>query len=124
VRAKSLKKSKRKCLVGRLDNVFSRFIRQRDERCVTCGSRDNLQCGHLFSRQSYSTRWDPDNAFAQCSSCNLKHEYDSYPLTNWFLGMFGKTAYDRLHAKYKSLRKFSNTELEEMIREYQEKLNG
>ena len=83
------KTSDRKRLVKKLDKVFSQYIRFRDQRCVTCGSRENLQCGHLFSRTAYSTRWHPRNAFCQCSSCNLRHEHDPYPLVLASLGAIG-----------------------------------
>ena len=41
--------------------------------------RNNIQNGHLFSRASYSTRWDGLNAHAQCQSCNFRHEFDPVP---------------------------------------------
>ena len=115
------KKSDRKKLVEHLDKVFSIYIRRRDKRCVCCGTDKNLQCGHLFSRNSYSTRWNDKNAYAQCSSHNLIHEHDPYPLTNYFLSMFGKEVYDDLHAVYSSQVKFGNAILEEMIEYYKGK---
>ena len=117
------KTSERKKLVARLDRVFSQYIRKRDERCVCCGASENLQCGHLFSRNSYSTRWNERNAFCQCAGCNYKHEFDAYPLTNYFLSIFDKDEYDALHTLYKTQVKYGNEVLEDLIAFYKDRLN-
>lgn len=114
--------AERKALVKEADRVFSLYIRKRDGHCVCCGTTENLQCGHLFTRGTYSTRWDEDNAFAQCGGCNLKHEHDTYPLTNYFLNRFGKAAYDELYKKHKTPAKFTNADLRDLIKKYKELL--
>lgn len=111
-------KSERKALVKSVDTLHSLFIRRRDSnRCVVCGSRENTQCGHIFSRVAYSTRWDLNkkgNAHCQCSGCNCSHEYDPYPFYNWYINKFGKAEFDRLYVRYKTTRKFTNTQLREL----------
>lgn len=109
------KRNRRKALVREADRVFSEYIRLLDGRCVTCGSVDRLQCGHLFSRTSYSTRWDERNAYTQCASCNLRHEYDPGPLTSYFLSIYSKEDYDRLHEKYRTVKKFTEDDLMAII---------
>jgi hypothetical protein len=116
-------KSKRKRLVAELDKVFSLYIRYRDKKCVLCGKTDSLQCGHIFSRINYSTRWDKMNCWCQCSGCNLKHEYEAYTFYNWFIEKFGKKEFDNLHFQAHQIRKFKDYELEEMIKEYKEKID-
>src|SRR3990167_2512444 len=54
-----------------LDIVFSRYIRARDKKCVTCGATTNLQAGHYMSRVYLATRHSEDNVFAQCVGCNV-----------------------------------------------------
>ena len=117
-------KSERKRLVAQLDKVFSEYIRKRDGACVCCGAVENLQCGHLFTRAAYSTRWHERNAHAQCRSCNMRHEYDTYEYTTFFLNMYGRDEYDRLHKIHCTPRKFSNGELKALIERYREALNG
>lgn len=121
---KPLMPSERMKLVKKADTYFSLYIRQRDGHCVTCGTKENLQCGHLFSRNAYSTRWDEKNAFGQCGSCNLSHEHDPYPLTKYFLTLFGEEEYDRLHAKHRQAVKFSNADLEALAQKYKSKCRG
>lgn len=114
----------RKSLVRELDKAFSDYIRERDGwRCVTCGETDRelLQCGHLFTRAAYSTRWVEANAVCQCSRCNLRNEYDPYPLTTYFLDRFGREKYDELHRLHRTTAKFSDDALRRGIEEYRAK---
>lgn len=116
------KKRKRSAIVRDLDREFSIFIRRRDgNRCVVCGSDHMPQCGHLFSRVAYSTRWDELNCHCQCAKCNINHERDHWPFTKWFLEKFGKKALGDLHAKYNKPRKFLDHELQELLNEYRRK---
>ena len=114
--------SSRKTLVKEADRWFSKYIRLRDGRCVTCGSQQNLQCGHLFSRKSYSTRWDERNAYAQCAGCNLLHEHDPGPLTSYFLSLYSVEDFNRLHGAYRSPRKFTNADLKHLVEVYKTKV--
>lgn len=118
-----LKKPSRKLLVRNLDRIFSLYIRKVYTSCVNCGTTESLTCGHLFSRIAYSTRWDELNCTTQCMSCNMRHEYDSYPLTSWFLDKYGREAYDQLHFKHRKTHKFSNADLQELIVVYTDKYN-
>ena len=121
------KKTSRKTLVRNLDKYLSLYIRQRDKYCVVCGTPNDLTNGHLFSRVAYSTRWDFEvggNCAAQCRSCNLKHEYDPYPYTEWYRNKFGQDKYDQLHRRYKTVRKFTNADLQDLILTIKELLNG
>lgn len=108
----------RKLLVKKLDAKVSKFIRERDKRCVICGSVEQLTNGHLFSRTTYSTRWDTTkdgNCHCQCWDCNYKHEFDPYPFTSWYLKKFGQKKLDELYQRYKTTVKYSSRELLEKI---------
>jgi hypothetical protein len=112
----------RKGLVKKLDTVFSKVVREREKACVTCGSRERLTCGHLFSRQNYSTRWDLDNGHTQCWGCNYKHEFEWEPYRRWFVETYGQEEYDDLYQRHTQVKKFKDYELEEMITKYKELL--
>jgi hypothetical protein len=116
-------KVSRKGLVKKLDDIWSLYIRKRDKRCVVCGTQNNLTCGHLFSRVSYSTRWDPRNTWGQCSSCNYLHESDPYPFTRWFQRKFGLKAYDELHKKYWESVKYTDQQLIDMYEQIKQMLD-
>jgi 5-methylcytosine-specific restriction endonuclease McrA len=113
------KKSDRKKAVESADREMSLYIRARDGRCVVCGSRERLTNGHLFSRVSYSTRWDEDNCMAQCVACNYNHERDFEPFRQKFVD--NGIDIDKLHAKYKQVRKYTTAEIWEIAAYYREK---
>ena len=67
-------------LKNELDKVFSRYIRAKHAdsrgvvRCVTCDREylvGDAQAGHFASRRHMATRWDEDNVWPQCYSCNI-----------------------------------------------------
>jgi hypothetical protein len=120
-----MRKPSRKGVVKKLDAVVSKFIIQRDKRCVTCGSADQPNNGHLFTRTAYSTRWDvtPDgNCHQQCWPCNFRHEHDPYPFTNWYIGTFGKEKYDALHRRFVTVHKYSTPQLLDLYKEISDSL--
>jgi len=117
-----LKKITRKKLVKDLDNIFSKYIRARDGKCIVCGTTVNLQNGHLFSRKAFSTRWSEINCSTQCRNCNYIHTFDFEPYRNAFVKKYGQEQYDKLYLKFKSPLKISNSELELMILYYKNKL--
>ena len=66
-------------LKAKLDKEFSLFIRLRDcmpngyFRCISCGQikpYEQADCGHFHSRRHMATRFDEDNAHAECRACN------------------------------------------------------
>lgn len=68
-------------LKAKLDKVFSLYIRLRDSKpfnyrffkCISCGEIkpfEQADCGHFHSRRHLSTRFDEDNAHAECRACN------------------------------------------------------
>jgi hypothetical protein len=116
----------RKKIIKKLDTVFSKYIRERDHyKCCVCGvtsATHIIQCGHLFSRVSHSTRWDEKNALAQCAGCNLIHEHDFEPLRQAWLSRHSQKEYDLLYTKFKKSTKFTIGELTFLIKHYNNKL--
>ena len=111
------KKTARQRVVKRLDDIVSKYIRERDQACVECGSKENLTNGHVFSRRSYSTRWDISkngNCHTQCWGCNFRHSKDNYEYFNWYIKRFGIEEFDDLRFRYKKTKKYHTPELEEL----------
>lgn len=111
----------RKALVKHLDRAVSDYVIRRDRECVLCGTFLNLTCGHVFSRTSYSTRWDERNVACQCRGCNLRHEHDPYPFFDWYQKKHGKAAFDRLHRDYSTVKKYSNADLAHLLDAWRER---
>ena len=109
------RKPTRKGLVRILDKTMSCLIKKRDIYCVICGTFENLTNGHVFSRVAYSTRWDFDNCFCQCVGCNLRHEYDPYPLMEYARKILGSKKLELLHKKHRTVKKYKTYELAELL---------
>lgn len=77
--------------------VFSLYIRNRDKRCITCGSTNSLQAGHFFHNV---LDFDPENIFAQCARCNhyLSGNLAIYSVN--LLKLLGKKKFDALNIRH------------------------
>lgn len=109
-----MRKITRKGLVRKLDAIVKQIVIARDGKCIVCGTTKNLTPGHLFSRVAYSTRWDLDNVYAQCLSCNFRHESDPYPMTNVLINIHGRGWLEDLHRKYVTPHKYTTPQLKEL----------
>jgi hypothetical protein len=114
--------TERKKLVDKLDKIFSKYIRARDKRSVLSGSTENLVCSHVFSRVSYSLRWSEENCYAMTSGENYRHEFYPQYIYEWFITKYGQDKYDLLYAMWNKTTKFSNSDLQVLIKLYQDKL--
>ncbi len=56
---------------AKADVLFSRLVRDRDHMCVRCGTVNNLQCAHIWSRRYRALRWRFENAITLCSGCHM-----------------------------------------------------
>lgn len=69
-KTKSLAKWKKE-----LDDIFSKYVRQRDQgQCFTCSKKDDpkkMQNGHFVPRQYLAVRYDERNCNCQCYACNM-----------------------------------------------------
>lgn len=72
-------KDETKVLIGKLDDVFSQWIRLSDcdkkgmLKCATCTHFDhwtNFDNGHFMSRRHMATRFERMNCNPQCGGCN------------------------------------------------------
>lgn len=64
---KRQKRSPKDILKDKAWSVFSKWIRKRDKKCITCGSTKTLQAGHFYHAV---LDFDEVNINTQCSGCN------------------------------------------------------
>jgi len=121
------KKLSRGKLVKKLDTVFSQWVRlsKADKKgyctCVTCSKKihwKEIQAGHFQSRKHYSTRWDELNVYPQCVGCNVFKYGEQYKYSLFL----GKEVSEVLYLKSKEIVKFANSDLEDMIKDYSQRL--
>lgn len=122
-----VKVKKKPDLKARLDKEFSLYIRLRDAmpggffRCISCGQIkpfEQADCGHYHSRRHMSTRWDEDNAHAECRNCNrfLADHLISYREN--LIRKIGQMRFDKLAWKASQTKKWSDFEIQELIKYY------
>ena len=121
------KKLTRSKLIKKLDTIFSRWVRLSNSvneicTCVTCGKESHwkdIQAGHFISRKHYSTRWDERNCLPQCVGCNVFKYGEQYKYSLYLGNKLSK----KILVESRVIIKFTNVELEDMIKEYTERFN-
>lgn len=65
------------------------------------------------------------NIHWQCSSCNLQHEFNAYPYTQYMLDRYGRKAVDRLqiHSWSREGKPYTMLELAEIEEQLKAQLN-
>ena len=122
-----IKVRKKTDLVAKLDKAFSRYVRLRDAmpggcfRCISCGQikpYEQADCGHYHSRRHMSTRWDEDNAHAECRACNRFRADHMIGYRENLIAKIGQMRFDKLAWKAAQTRKWSDFELIELTKYY------
>ena len=89
------------------DEVFSKYIRDRDKRCVNCGKTTNLTLSHYWNRYNSATRYDPLNCDTLCwMPCHIRWEKQKQgDYMKFKLKQLGKKGYADLERKARSVVK-------------------
>ena len=120
-----------RALVAKLDRVFSRFVRMKyadndgQVSCVTCGKQAHwkeVHAGHFVKRQHMSLRWDERNVMPQCVRCNLHMGGRQDDYAAYIVNEYGHATFADLIAKKHETKKWTRTELEELISTYSERV--
>lgn len=119
-------------LVKKLDRLFSLYIRLRDAmpngyvRCISCGkikTFDDVDCGHFYSRTHMATRFDEDNCNAECKACNRFSADHLIAYQTNLIRKIGISRFEKLGIKAKSTCHWLDSELEDRIKYYSQKVN-
>jgi hypothetical protein len=120
-------------LEKKLDRVFSEYIRLRDSdeggtgSCVTCGKLlfwREAHCGHFIKRQHRSVRWDERNAALQGAECNTFRGGMQDEFARAIIQRYGMSTFDELMSMKHTAKKYTRSDLEELIELYKSKLAG
>lgn len=123
------KSGKHPDLKAKLDKEFSLYIRLRDSKpfgykyfkCPTCGRVlpfEKADCSHYFSRRSMATRFDEDNCMAECSYDNRFNSEHLHKLRESLIARIGEKRFQILEWKHNQTKKWSDFELQELIKYY------
>lgn len=100
------------------DRVFSLFIRNRDKRCVLCGSDKQLQNGHFVSRGINILRYDTRNCNTCCAVCNIWKNGNMVEYSAFMRRKHGPDIIETLLKEKQKLHQFTRQELESVISKY------
>lgn len=113
-------------LLAKAQKVFNEFIRKRDadKGCISCRTGAVENAGHYLSQGHHSAyRFNEENTNGQCVACNL-HKHGN--LINYRMGLVERIGKERVEflegsAQRRKSHKWERTELEALIKYYQEK---
>lgn len=126
-------KSQVKKLEGKLDEIFSLYIRLRDSeefqfkyfRCISCSQVKSFKyadCGHYFSRKNKSTRYSEINCNTECSHCNRFKADHLHGYHDNLLKKIGQERFDLLQWEAGQTKKYTVFELQALINYYSKKI--
>ena len=116
---KRKKKSRRKGIEDRLDDLWRRVVYKRaGNRCEYCGRGDTLNAHHIFSRSNRAVRWDVDNGACVCVAHHtfgtVSFHKSPLAMTEFINNKRGQEWYNRLMTAAGQPGKMSLGELEEI----------
>ena len=102
----------------------SEYVRRFEKGiCFTCGYQGEwktMQAGHFLHRNCLD--FDLRNIHCQCVKCNKYLSGNLIPYTIKMTEKYGKLVVDELRQLSNQVRKFSRSELEELIKDYKSML--
>ena len=107
----------RRGMIRKLDTVVSKIVRARGY-CLKCGSKNNLQCCHIYTRKFLSTRFDFVNLLCLCASCHAHFHDKPLELGEFVKTMRTKKEYNELKLRANTPRQFASYELEELYEKF------
>jgi len=125
------KKSEYKKLKDKAWTLFSKYLRMKYSdangycECYTCGDRKHykeLQAGHLLDGRANSILFEWSGVKPQCKKCNLFLSGNKENYIPKFIREHGEEEFSRLKRLKSTTGKFSNSDLEDKIALYKEKI--
>jgi hypothetical protein len=107
--------------------VFNKFIRERDKGnpCISCGKKINgvTHASHYLSSGGHSNvRFDEDNVFNACFSCNVALSGNLLKYRSKLIELLGNERLESLELRGTLTKKWTVKELEELRELYKQKL--
>ena len=97
---------------------FSKWIRNRDKKCVTCGNFNQLQAGHFWHGV---LDFDEMNINAQCKRCNVWLSGNLAVYSNYLIDKYGIKEFKLLETRhYQAMKgvKYNEEYYENIIKWY------
>ena len=95
-KASKLRRKRGEWSTATADTKFSLYIRERDGKCLKCGTKEGLTCSHYHRRGHSSTRFDPLNCISLCWDCHQEWEGPKNPYTAFMINWLGQEEFINL----------------------------
>ena len=122
---KGSKRNKYKAIIKKLDTLWSKAVRLRDNfTCQRCGRQHkHVQAAHIFSRNNKSVRWDIDNGITLCHYCHIYWAHrEPVEFTKWVIDRLGEEKFNELEKKANQIAyNLDYEEIEENLKKLIEK---
>lgn len=90
-------------------------------RCISCAQikpYEQADCGHFHSRRHMATRFDEDNAHAECRACNRFSADHLIHYEKNLKSKIGQQRFDKLAWRASQAKKWTDFELIELTKYY------
>jgi hypothetical protein len=101
--------------------VFNNYIRERDKSlgCISCQTGKADHAGHYMNAGQHSALiFDENNVHGQCVACNCYKHGNLIRYRQGLVNKIGETTVKELEATANLVKKWTRTELEEIITTY------
>jgi ribonuclease I len=108
-------------LLERTQKVFNKYIRERDRGlpCISCGKYNELQAGHYVPQKGGSyLRFHEWNVHGECQGCNGFDQFHLIGYRRNLVNKIGEDAVKWLEENRHVVKKWTRSELEEIIQKY------
>ena len=114
-------------LTAKAQKVFNKAIRERDSQdgyftCISCGrtlTTDQMDCGHFVPvKNSSFLRFNEYNCSGECKRCNGFDEFHLIGYRKNLINKIGQDMVDWLEENQRTIKKWTRTELEDLISKY------
>ena len=114
-------------LTAKAQKVFNTYIRQRDSidgyfTCISCGqikTTDLMDAGHYVPvKGSSALRFDEYNVNGECKSCNGFDQFHLIGYRRNLIDKVGERKVMELEQQHRLIKKWTRTELNEIIETY------
>jgi 5-methylcytosine-specific restriction endonuclease McrA len=107
--------------------VFNKYIRERDkaQSCISCGKTINgvRHASHYLSSGGHSNvRYNEDNVWVSCYKCNVMLSGNQIEYRKRLINKIGSDRVEWLEKNGSLVKKWTRTELIELIKKYKEKI--
>ena len=111
-------------LTAKAQTIFNRYIRTRDSQdgfftCISCGQvkgHEVMDAGHYVPvKGSSALRFDEYNVNGECKSCNGFDQFHLISYRKNLIDKIGERMVMHLESQHRLIKKWSRTELNEII---------